>query len=203
LASEKNHSTIHQVHRIPDIIEKTLENKGVYSAVFFNIAHAFGRIWHRGLIHKLWQILKNHFCQLLKSYLTNRQFHVKHEDLYSELKLIKAGVPQGSVLGPVLYLLCINNVPITSNSTIATFAEDTAVMAVGETFERSTRNLQSAVNSVAIWTRKWRIILNESKSVHIDFTNKIRQRPVFSNGTQVPYASTDKYLDMTLDAKLQ
>jgi hypothetical protein len=93
--------------------------------------------------------------------------------------------------------------PTTSNSTMATFADDAAVMAIEETIDISTRKLQSAVNKVALWTRKWRIKLNESKSVHIDFTNnKIRQQPIFINGTEIPYANTAKYLGMTLDAKL-
>jgi hypothetical protein len=87
------------------------------------------------------------------------------------------------------------------NSTLATFADDTAVM---ETVDISIRKLQSAVNKVAIWIRKWRIKLNESKSVHIYFTNnKIKQQPIFINGTEVPYANTAKYLGMTLDAKLR
>jgi hypothetical protein len=67
--------------------------------------------------------------------------------------LIKAGDPQGSVLGPVLYLLYINDVPTTSNSTMATFADDTAVIAVGEAVENSTKKLQTAVNKVAFCTR--------------------------------------------------
>jgi hypothetical protein len=87
---------------------------------------------------------------------------------------------------------------------MATFADDTAVMAIGETVDISTRKVQSAVNKKAIWTRKWRIKLNESKSVHIDFTNnKIKQKPIFNTGTKVPYANTAKYLGMTLDAKLR
>jgi hypothetical protein len=87
---------------------------------------------------------------------------------------------------------------------MATFADDTAVMATGETIESSTRKLQSSVNKVAIWTRNWQIKFNESKSVHIDFTNeKIRQQPIFTNSIKVPYANTAKYLGMTLDAKLQ
>jgi predicted GIY-YIG superfamily endonuclease len=87
---------------------------------------------------------------------------------------------------------------------MATFADDTAVMAIGETVDMSTRKLQSAVNKIAIWTRKWRIKLNESKSVHIDFTNnKIKQQSIFIHGTKVPYANTAKYLGMTLDAKLR
>jgi hypothetical protein len=118
--------------------------------------------------------------------------------------VIKAGVPKGSVKGPVLYQLYINDVPTTSNSTMATFADDTTAMAIGETVDISTRKLQSAVNKFAIWTRKWRIKLNESKSVHIDFTKKkIRQQPIFTSGTKVPYANTAKYLGMTLDAKLR
>jgi hypothetical protein len=68
---------------------------------------------------------------------------------------------------------------------MATFADNTAVMAVWETVDISTRKLQSAVNKVAIWTRKWRIRLNESKSVHIVFTNnKIKQQSIFINGTK-------------------
>jgi hypothetical protein len=55
-----------------------------------------------------------------------------------------------------------------------------------------------------MWTKKWRIKLNESKSVHIDFTNKrITQRPIYINGTQIPYANTAKYLGMTPDSKLR
>jgi hypothetical protein len=87
---------------------------------------------------------------------------------------------------------------------MATFADDTVVMVIGETIDISTRKLQSAVNKVTIWTGKWRIKLNESKSVHIDFTdNKIQQQPIFINDTKVPYANTAKYLGMTLDVKLR
>jgi hypothetical protein len=77
---------------------------------------------------------------------------------------------------------------------MATFADDTAVMAIGEIVENSTRMLQSADNKVAIWPRKWRMKLDESKSVHIDLTNKIRQQSIFINGTKVPHADTTKYL---------
>jgi hypothetical protein len=66
------------------------------------------------------------------------------------------------------------------------------------------KNLQSALNKIAIWTKKWRIKLNESNSVHIYFTNKrTTQRPIYINGTQIPYANTAKYLGMTLDTKLR
>jgi hypothetical protein len=65
----KSYSTIDQVHRITDIIEKTFENKGVCSAVFPDIAQAFDRVWHRSLLHKLRSSLPDHFYLLLKPYL--------------------------------------------------------------------------------------------------------------------------------------
>jgi hypothetical protein len=137
----KNHSTICQVHCITDIIEKSLENKRVCSAIFLDIARAFNRVLHTGLIHKQGSILPDHFHQLPKSFLTNQHFHVKLEDANSELKLIWAGVSQGSVLGPVLYFLYINGMPTTLNSIMATFVDDTAVMAVRETVKNSTTKL--------------------------------------------------------------
>jgi hypothetical protein len=77
-------------------------------------------------------------------------------------------------------------------------------MEVGESNENSTKKLQSALNKIATWTKKWRIKLNESKSVHIDFTNKrITQRPIYISGTQIPYANTAKYFSMTFDTKLR
>jgi hypothetical protein len=100
-------------------------------------------------------------------------------------------------------LLYINDLPTTLYSTTATFADDTAVMAVGEFDENLSKKLQSALNKIATWIKKWRIKFNESKSVHISFTNKrITQRPIYISGTQIPYANTAKYLGMTLDTKL-
>jgi hypothetical protein len=72
-----NHSTIDQVHRITDVIEKTLESKRVCSAVFLDVAQAFDRVWHNGLLHKLRSNLPDHYYRLLESYLTNRHFRVK------------------------------------------------------------------------------------------------------------------------------
>jgi hypothetical protein len=72
-------------------------------------------------------------------------------------------------------------------------------MAIWENIESSTKKLQSAVNKFAIWTRKWRIKLNESISVHTDFTNKkIILQKIFINGTKFPYDNREKYLGMTL-----
>ena len=87
---------------------------------------------------------------------------------------------------------------------MATFADDTTIMAVGDSVEGATEKLQQAVDKVNNWTRKWLIRLNEAKSVHVDFTNKRCQHiPITINDKVTPHSITAKYLGMMLDAKLR
>ncbi|CAB0001723.1 unnamed protein product [Nesidiocoris tenuis] len=198
------HSTIDQVHRIVNIIEEALEKKNVCSGIFLDVAQAFDKVWHEGLNHKLKKMLPYQYVELLESYLSRRYFCIKQEDAYSEPRTINAGVPQGSVIGPLLYLLYTCDLPETEENTTATFADDTAILAVGESNEESTQKLNRAISRISSWTAKWRIRLNEAKSVHIDFTNRsIVYTPTFINGVAIPYVNEAKYLGMTLDAKLR
>lgn len=88
----ESHSTVDQVHRITNIIEKALEEKKVCSAVFLDVAQAFDRVWHVGLFYKLRKLLPVQFSQLLESYLSDRYFRVKQENAYTDLRPIGAGV---------------------------------------------------------------------------------------------------------------
>lgn len=198
------HSTIDQVHRITSVIEKALEEKKVCSTIFLDVAQAFDKVWHKGFIYKIDQMLPEQYSKILTSYISDRYFRIKQEDSYSKLNEIKAGVPQGSVLGPVLYLLYTCDLPTFNNNIIATFADDTAVMAIANTNEEAAIKLQRSINKIQDWTLKWRIKLNQTKSVHVDFTNqRIVHKPIYICNQAVPYADTAKYLGMTLDAKLR
>lgn len=136
------------------------------------MAQAFDKVWHHGLLQKLRSNLPRQHCDLLESYISDRMFWVRQEGQYSELKQIKAGVPQGSVIGLLLYLLYTYDIPQPSGMTVATFADETAILAVGNSEEEATNKLQKAINKINNWTKKWRIKLNENKSVQIFFTNK-------------------------------
>ena len=117
----------------------------------------------RGTATEPGTILPKKYAEILESHLTERFYRIKQGDAYSELTKIKAGVPQGSVLSPVLYLLYSSDLPTLENSIVATFADDTAILVIGSSNEESTGKLQTAINQIKKWTKKWHIQLNESK----------------------------------------
>jgi hypothetical protein len=172
--------------------------------MFLDVAQAFGKVWHAGLLNKIEQLLNTEHSQLLKSYLTDRYFRVKEGEEYSDLKTVKSGVPQGSVLGSVLFLIFTRDIPQAAGTTVANFADDTSILAVGADVEEATEKLQHAADSIINWTKQWLIILNADKSKHVNFTNqRCRYLPVTMNGKIIPSYQMAKYLGMTLDAKLR
>jgi hypothetical protein len=200
-AFREEHSTIEQVHELAYIVENTIEGKKICATIFLDLKQAFDKVWHKELMTKLHKLLPKQYCQILESYISGRLFRIKQGNKYSNLKEIKAGVPQGNVLLSVLYLLYTYDVPQTVNTKIATFADDAAVMAVGENIEEAT---QQAINAVNSWTKQWRIILNEIKSVHVNFTHrKVGYIQVTTSINLIPCANMAKYLGMTLHAKQQ
>lgn len=199
----QQHSTIEQVHRIADVIRADLEEKRFCSALFLDIGQAFDRVWHVGLLHKIKRNLPADLYLLLKSYLTNRYFTVKYQDAITPIHIINAGVPQGSVLGPVLYLLYTSDIPVSNQTTMATFADDTAILASHDDPKEASKMLQNSINDVQNWMKRWRIRVNEAKSNHVTFTmRRDTCPPVQMNGQEIPQTEDVKYLGMHLDRRL-
>ena len=122
-----NHWTTDQVHRKTNLIEDVFEKDKASSAVFLDVSQVCDKLRHQGLMYKLTVLLDGSYCNFLCLYLSHRYCKVKVEDEYSQLKSIHAGVPQGSVLVPVLYLLYTSDMPTYDLHRTATFADDTAL----------------------------------------------------------------------------
>jgi len=144
----RKHSTIEQVHRINNIIHRAIENKQYCTTAFLDISQAFDKVWHEGLLYKLSTFLPDNMYRILQSYLRNIHFRTKYREAYSSLRQILAGVPQGSVLGPLLYLIYAADLPTLANSTTATFADDTAILTVHEDPTMAAHRLQMHINKI-------------------------------------------------------
>jgi hypothetical protein len=110
-------------------INKALENKQYCLAAVLDISQAFNKVWHTRLLYKLRLSLPLHYFLILKSYLHSRHFLVKIENERTELFPVNVGVPQGSVLRPLLYLLYTADLPTSLDTTTATFAGNITIVA--------------------------------------------------------------------------
>ena len=120
-------------------------------AVFCDINEAFDRVLHRGLLHKLSGIGCSDKITSFSSYLTGRKQRVVLSGNVSEWMSVLAGVPQGSILGPLLFLICINDIVKNLGCSIRLFADDTSLYIVVESPNGAAHSLNIDLNTISTW----------------------------------------------------
>jgi len=98
------------------------------------------------------------------SFIKNRNFYVRIGTDISQIPKVKAGVPQGSVLGPSLFNIYCHNILTPQHCQLAMFGDDTAIITQNQVLELSIRDLQSSIDNLSLWFSKWKPTLNPTKS---------------------------------------
>jgi hypothetical protein len=205
------HSCPQQVLRITEHIHHNFRlhrRSTPTGAIFLDVAKAFDKVWHSGLIYKLYELhMPDRLVLIIREYLRDRSFRYRVEGTHSRPHLIRAGVPQGSVLAPTLFSIYVNDIPRTPHVQLALYADDTALYTTARQPQVILDRLQSAIDTLGDWFRKWRIEVNPEKSAAMYFSLAPNSRAsalpsIKLFDRRIPWEKTVKYLGVTLDPRL-
>ena len=177
--------------------------------VFLDISKAFDRVWHEGLIYKLrCNGVEGKALNILQSFLKDRYQRVVLNGQSSDWERIKAGVPQGSILGPLLFLVYINDISTGLENNVKLFADDTCLFSVVKDPVISANSLNNDLSKIQQWAYQWKMSFNPDvtkQAQEVIFSKKrslVNHPPLNFNGSVVQKSAVQKHLGVILDEKL-
>ena len=204
---QKGKSTEHALIDIHESILQALERKEIPCCVFLDFAKAFDTVNHKILLGKLHHYgIRGNALQLIESYLTDREQCVEVNDTTSEYEPVLHGVPQGSILGPLFFIIYINDIAISSKIlTFYLFADDTTILYSHKNIDTVEETINRELIHVSDWLVANKLSLNVKKSNVLLFRSKnvvTRNINIEINGVQAEEKEHAKYLGVLVDNKL-
>ena len=195
----KQRSTITSITALLDQVYLNLNNSQPTYMAFLDLRKAFDSVSHPILLDKLKEIgLPEQMVEWCKNYLTERKQRVICGELKSEYQNVVYGVPQGSVLGPILFNIYINKLPNIAGDNIQMYADDAVV------FDTDPLELQQKLNYIVTWFNQNMLTLNIKKTQWLSVgpqrnTHNVR---LFAGNAQLDRVGNYKYLGLEIDANL-
>ena len=195
-----------------------LESYGESRVISLDISKAFDRVWHRGLLAKLPMFGLHHtLITWISSFLSDRSITIRVDGYLSKPHSINSGVPQGSVISPVLFILFINDLLSSTSSSIFSFADDTylsssfsssplhfAYSNISSYRNTSASLLTNDLTNVEMWGNDNRVKFNQEKTTQVVISRKHHQDfpPVFMNGHKLDISSSFTQLGLSVSSNL-
>jgi hypothetical protein len=191
-----------------DMIMSAIDEGDLVVGVFLDFQKAFDTIKHDILLRKLHKYgIRGTAHKWLEDYLANRSQFVSFNNTESIRRNITHGVPQGSILGPLLFVLYINDIiEVSPSLTPIIFADDTNLFLRGKSLTETINTMNLELDKIRQWLNSNRLSLNITKTHYITFTSKRRQAQsnaqICINGQSIDCVEMTKFIGVILDSKL-
>ena len=202
-------STINQLLAITHNIFESFEEGCETRALFLDISKAFDKVWYEGLIFKLRQNgIEGKLLDLLTDYLSDRYQRVVLNGVHSSWLPLNSGVPQGSVLGPLLFLIYINDLTDNISSSIKLFADDASLFLRVRDVAMCHQVIKKDLKTISAWAHQWKMKFNPDitkQAIEVVFSHKRNKQdhPLMKfNNIPVKRESETQHLGLILDNKL-
>ena len=199
-------STEFQLLELYHLIAKSMDDNKTIRFVFCDVSKAFDKVWHAGLLEKLNAMgIGGGLLKWFESYLKCRKQCVVLNGTKSEIQELKAGVPQGSILGPLLFLVYINDLCDVVQSNIRLYADDSILFVTGTNQQQIANTLNEDLERISQWAATWYVTFNPNKTEDMLITNKqVNNVPILLlNQTPILQVQSHKHLGCTLDKNLR
>ena len=202
-------SCINQLLSITHEIYHSMDEGYEIRGVFLDISKAFNKVWHKGLVFKLKQNgISGNLLNIFEDVLRNRKQRVVLNGQTSNWENINASVPQSSILGPLLFLIYINDLAENPSSNPKPFADDTSLFSVVHDLNTSAIETNDDLKTIEAWAHLWKMGFNPDplkQAQEVTFSRK-RNKPhhpdIIFNGNPVKKSSYQKHLGIFLNSKL-
>jgi len=203
----KQYSTNHAIISLVEKIRNALSSGNVIIGVFLDLKKAFDTVNHDILLKKLFAYgIRGNILKWFQSYLQNRKQYIYLNKIKSDTKSINCGVPQGSVLGPLLFILYINDLAGVSDRLFSIlFADDTSVFAEGQSVDEAVNVMNIELKKITTWLSANKLTINVAKSHFMVFHRsriKINSKQILLGDSQLDQINFTKFLGVVIDDKL-
>ena len=204
----KGHSTVTATHKVFEDVLDDINDGFINAMCLIDLTKCFDTIDHNLLTKKLERYgIKGSELRWFSNYLSDRTQAVQINNVMSDFKPLLTGVPQGSVLGPILFLIFINDLPsCLRHSSCSLYADDTVIHVSGKTVSEAQALLQKDINNLVLWFKANKLIINAKKSFSMLFSCSPVNNELLTltiDDIPVECVSSTKYLGLYADSNFK
>ena len=171
-------TTMDQIIRLETDIHKAMLNKEYTIVVFLDLEKAYDLLWRKGIIYKMYEAgLRGKILKWVEAFFSRRTVQVRVDGILSNSKEVLQGIPQGSVISPLLFTFMLNDLEFLNNKVnISFYADDICIWFSSRNLKFATNKIQLALEEIEQWCKRWGMYISSSKSTTVLFGRREKKK---------------------------